>query len=74
LTRNLYFKISKIAKRVVSSPLAGEDAAKRQVRGLAKSINRKAQTQSVSLSFPLAVIAGLTRNLKPHQLSEVPNV
>jgi hypothetical protein len=31
-----------IATRVVSSPLAGEDAAKRQVRGLAKSINRKA--------------------------------
>jgi len=32
---------AQIAKR--ASPLAGEDAAKRQARGLAKSINRKAQ-------------------------------
>ncbi|MDR3243802.1 MAG: thiamine-phosphate pyrophosphorylase [Elusimicrobiota bacterium] len=34
-------------KSLYSSPLAGEDAAKRQVRGLAKSINREAQTRSV---------------------------
>jgi hypothetical protein len=33
---------NKNAKRVVSSPLAGEDAAKRQVRGLAKSKKRNA--------------------------------
>jgi hypothetical protein len=50
IKKSINFIISKTQS--ASSPRAGEDAAKRQVRGLAKSINRNAQTQSASLSLP----------------------